>query len=154
MLEPPPGGIANLGKAADNSGLQYTVDQPGHGHEGIVLATGPGICGTVAGHLTQDAATNRPIGRFLVLNSIDMEDAGLSIEEAAARLGVHYMTIYRYVRIGRLPAERRGGRWRIREEDLALVTTAAIEATPRARPLGRAGRTAMSMAVATDRLKN
>jgi excisionase family DNA binding protein len=40
-------------------------------------------------------------------------DGFLTIEESAARLGVHYMTVYRYVRLGRLPAERRGGRWRI-----------------------------------------
>jgi excisionase family DNA binding protein len=45
----------------------------------------------------------------------------LTIEEAAAELGVHYMTVYRYVRVGRLPAEYRDGRWHIRPEDLALV---------------------------------
>ena len=48
-----------------------------------------------------------------------MNAAGeLSIEEAAGRLGVHYMTVYRYVRLGRLPAEHRDGRWHIRPEDL------------------------------------
>ena len=42
----------------------------------------------------------------------------LSIEEAAHALGVHYMTVYRYIRLGRLPAEQRDGRWHIRTEDL------------------------------------
>ncbi len=54
-----------------------------------------------------------------------MEDAALSIEEAASRLGVHYMTVYRYVRIGRLPAEYRDGRWHIRPDDLAPVARSA-----------------------------
>ena len=43
----------------------------------------------------------------------------LNLKEVAQRLGVHYMTAYRYVRIGRLPAEREGTGWRVREEDLA-----------------------------------
>lgn len=47
-----------------------------------------------------------------------MEPGGLSIEDVAQRLGVHYMTVYRYIRVGRLPAEQRGGRWVIRPEDL------------------------------------
>ena len=32
----------------------------------------------------------------------------ISLQEAASRLGVHYMTAYRYVRTGRLPAQRDG----------------------------------------------
>lgn len=42
----------------------------------------------------------------------------LSLDEAADRLGVHYMTAYRYVRTGRLPAEKVGATWRVRPEDL------------------------------------
>jgi excisionase family DNA binding protein len=42
----------------------------------------------------------------------------LSLEEAANRLGVHYMTAYRYVRLGRLAAEQQSGRWWVRSEDL------------------------------------
>ena len=34
-----------------------------------------------------------------------------TLTEAAERLGVHYMTAYRYVRTGRLAAEKRGGQW-------------------------------------------
>lgn len=37
----------------------------------------------------------------------------LTMHEAADRLGVHYMTVYRYVRTGRLPAVQAGGRWEI-----------------------------------------
>src|SRR5690606_26501257 len=39
--------------------------------------------------------------------------------QAADRLGVHYMTAYRYVRTGRLPADRRGGRWSVAATDVA-----------------------------------
>ncbi|MHB8220173.1 MAG: cobalamin B12-binding domain-containing protein [Acidimicrobiales bacterium] len=42
----------------------------------------------------------------------------LPLTAAADRLGVHYMTAYRYVRLGRLPAEQRNGRWWVRTEDL------------------------------------
>jgi excisionase family DNA binding protein len=43
----------------------------------------------------------------------------LSLQEAADRLGVHYMTAYRHVRTGRLPARRHDGRWHVTEADLA-----------------------------------
>lgn len=46
----------------------------------------------------------------------------IDLTEAARRLGVHYMTAYRYVRLGRLPATRSRGRWWINPEDLAGVT--------------------------------
>ena len=42
----------------------------------------------------------------------------ISLHEAAHRLGVHYMTAYRYVRTGRLPAERDGTRWIVDPADL------------------------------------
>jgi MerR family transcriptional regulator, light-induced transcriptional regulator len=42
----------------------------------------------------------------------------ISLQEAADRLGVHYMTAYRYVRTGRLRAERHAGRWRVAPDDL------------------------------------
>lgn len=51
-------------------------------------------------------------------------DEALTLQDAAARLGVHYMTAYRYVRTGRLPAERVGGQWRVRLRDLAAVAAA------------------------------
>lgn len=42
----------------------------------------------------------------------------MTLQEAAETLGVHYMTAYRYVRQGRLPAERQGAAWRIRAADV------------------------------------
>ena len=49
-----------------------------------------------------------------------MADDVLTLREAADVLGVHYMTAYRYVRIGQLDAVKVGGEWRI--------TTAALDA--------------------------
>lgn len=48
-----------------------------------------------------------------------VSDGFLTLHEAAERLGVHYMTAYRYVRLGVLPAEKSGGSWRVREVDVA-----------------------------------
>jgi len=42
----------------------------------------------------------------------------IGLTEAAERLGVHYMTAYRYVRTGRLPAQKKEGGWRIAPADL------------------------------------
>ncbi|MEY3362558.1 MAG: hypothetical protein RLZZ538_101 [Actinomycetota bacterium] len=42
----------------------------------------------------------------------------MSLDQAAKRLGVHYMTVYRYVRLGQLPAERRDGTWHVLVSDL------------------------------------
>lgn len=43
----------------------------------------------------------------------------LTLDEVATELGVHYMTVYRYVRQGRLPAVRSQGVWRVSQEALA-----------------------------------
>lgn len=45
----------------------------------------------------------------------------LTLYEVAERLGVHYMTAYRYVRTGRLPGRKVGVEWRVAEADLAEV---------------------------------
>jgi excisionase family DNA binding protein len=45
----------------------------------------------------------------------------ISLQEAASRLGVHYMTAYRYIRTGRLPAQRDGVQWWVDPRDLDLV---------------------------------
>ena len=42
----------------------------------------------------------------------------LTLHEAAAELGVHYMTVYRYVRLGLLAAYKDNGTWRIDRVDL------------------------------------
>jgi excisionase family DNA binding protein len=45
----------------------------------------------------------------------------ISLPEAAERLGVHYMTVYRYVRTGQLPAVREGAKWSVDAADLELA---------------------------------
>ncbi|MBV9794665.1 MAG: B12-binding domain-containing protein [Actinobacteria bacterium] len=58
----------------------------------------------------------------------------ISLRETARRLGVHYMTAYRYVRTGRLPARQVGQEWLIDPADLArLREPAAAEPGRRAR---------------------
>ena len=47
----------------------------------------------------------------------------LSLHEAADLLGVHYMTIYRRVRLGILPARKVGGTWMVDPADLERATT-------------------------------
>lgn len=54
----------------------------------------------------------------------------LTLEEAAARLGVHYMTAYRYVRLGRLAASLEDGRWWVEPEALAAVAAPAPTRPP------------------------
>lgn len=49
----------------------------------------------------------------------------LSLPEAAALLGVHYMTAYRYVRTGKLPATLVGGQWQVDRDALAALQLAA-----------------------------
>ncbi len=44
--------------------------------------------------------------------------APITLQAAAERLGVHYMTAYRYVRTGRLPATRDGVEWRVDPADV------------------------------------
>ena len=56
----------------------------------------------------------------------------ISLQEAASRLGVHYMTAYRYVRTGRLPARRDGAQWFVDPRDLDQM-----QQQDRARPSGR-----------------
>ena len=46
----------------------------------------------------------------------------LTLRPAAERLGVHYMTAYRYVRTGRLPATRDGVQWVVDPADLAALS--------------------------------
>ena len=50
------------------------------------------------------------------------EAAPISLRDAAERLGVHYMTAYRYVRLGQLPAEKVGGQWQIQLDDLRQLS--------------------------------
>lgn len=54
-----------------------------------------------------------------------MANDALTLHEAAAELGVHYMTAYRYVRLGQLVAEKDGGSWRVLRADLEAFTAGA-----------------------------
>ena len=49
----------------------------------------------------------------------------LTLQEAADHLGVHYMTAYRYVRLGQLAAEKMGATWRVARRDLEAFQAAA-----------------------------
>ncbi len=52
----------------------------------------------------------------------DAGSAPLSLAEVAETLGVHYMTVYRYVRTGRLPARRAAsGDWQVEAADLSAL---------------------------------
>jgi excisionase family DNA binding protein len=54
----------------------------------------------------------------------------VTLAEAADQLGVHYMTVYRYVRTGRLPARRVAGVWLVDPADLDLVRRTAHSTRP------------------------
>jgi len=59
----------------------------------------------------------------------------ITLHEAADRLGVHYMTVYRYIRTGRLPAVKEGAEWRVDAADVdalrAVATTPPQHPSPR-----------------------
>src|SRR5262245_571322 len=59
----------------------------------------------------------------------------LTLQEVADRLGVHYMTVYRYVRLGLLEAEKESGVWRVRPSALEDLQQPApvVELPPRGR---------------------
>ncbi len=56
----------------------------------------------------------------------------LTLGEVAERRGLHYMTVYRHVRTGRLPATKENGEWKVRAADL--------DAKPRSASKGKPGR--------------
>ncbi|HUY60821.1 MAG TPA: cobalamin-dependent protein [Candidatus Dormibacteraeota bacterium] len=51
----------------------------------------------------------------------DRAEGLVGLEEAARRAGLHYMTVYRHVRTGRLPAVQRDGRWWVDPTDLTQL---------------------------------
>src|SRR5215207_3039240 len=59
-----------------------------------------------------------------------MSDAVVTLHEAATRLGVHYMTAYRYVRLGLLNAHKEGGTWSVSTEDLDAFVGRATAPAP------------------------
>jgi excisionase family DNA binding protein len=68
-----------------------------------------------------------------------MTSGCLTLAEAAQELGVHYMTVYRYVRTGRLPARQVGGEWQIEPADLARLRERAPGPARGARARGAQG---------------
>jgi excisionase family DNA binding protein len=68
----------------------------------------------------------------------------LGLRAAAEQLGVHYMTAYRYVRSGRLPAHKSGSEWQVDPADLAALAAA---------PPPSRGRSGAPRAVHRDRLE-
>jgi len=61
----------------------------------------------------------------------------VTLQEAADNLGVHYMTAYRYVRLGLLNAVKDGGVWRVSREALDAFRSAASAPAASAAPTGR-----------------
>ena len=60
--------------------------------------------------------------------STDETSGTLTLNQVAERLGVHYMTVYRQIRTGRLPATKVGGEWHVAEADVD-----ALQSAPRRR---------------------
>jgi excisionase family DNA binding protein len=65
--------------------------------------------------------------------SDDPPPGTLTLQQVAERLGVHYMTAYRYVRTGQLIATRRAGRWTVDQGDLAAFESDRSTPPPRGR---------------------
>lgn len=59
-----------------------------------------------------------------------MADTDMTLHEAAEALGVHYMTAYRYVRLGQLPATKSGGTWHVRGDDVEAFRLGASAPAP------------------------
>ncbi|HSP65659.1 MAG TPA: B12-binding domain-containing protein [Candidatus Deferrimicrobium sp.] len=57
-------------------------------------------------------------------------EASLTLHDASERLGVHYMTAYRYVRTGRLPATKRDGEWMVDSIDVDSLRVRGAAAAP------------------------
>ena len=60
------------------------------------------------------------------LDSVEL----LTLNEVAERLGVHYMTAYRYLRTGRLVGMKLGTEWRVRAADLLAFEAGAAASVP------------------------
>ncbi len=65
---------------------------------------------------------------------VESREDDLSLHEVAERLGVHYMTAYRYLRTGQLVARREAGEWRVRSQDLDAFTRPAAARGTRGKP--------------------
>ncbi len=57
-------------------------------------------------------------------------DRSMTLQEAADALGVHYMTAYRYVRLGLLDAQKVGGTWQVGQDALEAFRSERSERSP------------------------
>jgi len=55
----------------------------------------------------------------------------LTLQQAADELGVHYMTAYRYVRTGQLPASKKGSTWQVAPDEVAAFAQRRSSQPPR-----------------------
>ena len=74
----------------------------------------------------------------------------ITLREAAERLGVHYMTAYRYVRTGRLRATREGVQWMVDPGDLTKLPAPAPAGRARGSPRATRQATLAARMVAGD----
>jgi excisionase family DNA binding protein len=75
----------------------------------------------------------------------------IGLNDAAERLAVHYMTAYRYVRTGRLPAIKTAGEWRVDPADLERMLRVPAE-SKRGSGRGRAAEGMLARLLAGDEL--
>jgi MerR family transcriptional regulator, light-induced transcriptional regulator len=57
---------------------------------------------------------------------VPMANSDISLHDVAEMLDVHYMTVYRYVRQGQLPATKVGRSWYVKPSDLELFRDAKV----------------------------
>jgi excisionase family DNA binding protein len=69
-------------------------------------------------------------------------EKAVSLHEAARRLKVHYMTAYRYVRSGRLPAHQTDGEWQVMVSDVEAFSAARKQRAKTSTPAKRGSRAA------------
>jgi excisionase family DNA binding protein len=55
-----------------------------------------------------------------------MSESVLTLQEAADELGVHYMTAYRYVRLGLMDADKIGGTWKVTPDAVAAFQAGSV----------------------------
>jgi excisionase family DNA binding protein len=66
--------------------------------------------------------------------SPDSPSPELTLHEVAEELDLHYMTVYRYVRLGYLPAHKEGGSWRVLRSDLDQLKESPPASASRGKP--------------------